>query len=169
RVEQIPLSPRQLAAVGRYCWALLREGYLFDAEADVEKRHVRHNEAVGVFLHHELVGLINRIVPKPVKASYSFLSIYKPGAVLERHVDRAQCEWNLSVVLDCQPDPKLAADWPIYLKTKRGVQAARLNVGDGVLYRGSKVPHWRDRQSNGRFTTVCFFHFVGQGFKGALD
>jgi hypothetical protein len=92
--------------------------------------------------------------------------------VLDRHLDRQQCAYNLCLVLDYrftdgragEPDP-----WPIYLELDDKPVPALLNVGDGIFFSGRSIYHWRDALPQGQRAVVCFFHFVPPGFGGSLD
>jgi alkylated DNA repair dioxygenase AlkB len=137
-------------------------------DGQVEKRSVAQDEAVAKFLHHQLVPLLNRIVVDPIKASYCYLAVYEPGAVLTRHTDRPQCQWNLSMPLDADPETDATSAWPIYLEVDGKPREVRLGLGDAVLYRGTELFHWRDAQPAGHRCTVCFFHFVSDDFEGSL-
>jgi len=37
------------------------------------------------------------------------------------------------------------------------------------MYRGTKLPHYRDRLPNGQTSTSIFFHYVAADFKGQLE
>ncbi|MEM9491884.1 MAG: hypothetical protein AAGC55_22250, partial [Myxococcota bacterium] len=112
---------------------------------------------------------VQRLVVAPIKPSYAFLSRYREGAVLHRHTDRDQCAWNLSVVLDQYPDPSRDQAWPIHFAIRGSVHTALLGSGDGVLYSGTQVPHWRDALPAGQRVTIGIFHFVDREFAGSLD
>lgn len=164
------VNPFALAALRHYYRGLEREGYLSYGDAQVTTRRVLHNERASRCLHLQLVPLLNRIVPAPIKASYAYLAVYEPGSVLARHKDREQCEWNLSIPFDSDPETDRRSAWPIHLVATDGrPRAIRLGMGDGVLYRGTEVEHWRDAQPAGRRSTVCFFHFVRAQFDRGLD
>jgi hypothetical protein len=64
---------------------------------------------------------------------------------------------------DGDPDP-----WPIYLEINNQPVVIHLSVGDGILYSGTEVLHWRDALPEGQRAIVCFFHFVGEDFRGSL-
>ncbi|AKV03793.1 hypothetical protein AKJ09_10456 [Labilithrix luteola] len=162
------LNPIQLQLMRRYYRAASLAGAFMLDDGQVAKRSWCHNEDVARFVHSQLVDLLNRIVPQPIKASYCYLGLYEPGAVLARHTDRAQCVWNLSVPFDADPETDADTAWPIYLEVRGEARPVRLGIGDGVLYRGTDLPHWRDAQPDGHRTTVCFFHFVDETFEGAL-
>lgn len=163
------LTPALLAAFRDYYRRLEREGYLALGDVQAPDRKVAHNDAASRFLHGQLVPIVNQIVPEKVKGSYCYLARYLPGSRLPRHRDREQCAWNLSLLLDQQPEVERRRAWPIYLEVGGRPRAVRLEMGDGVLYRGTDVDHWRPPLAAGHTATLCFFHFVRRGFRGRLD
>ena len=52
------------------------------------------------FLHYECLSLIERIVGKSMKPTYTYLSSYVKGANLPPHTDRPDCEYTVSFVVD---------------------------------------------------------------------
>ena len=162
------LNPLQLAEVRRYYRALYHTGSFTFGDPHVELRDWIYNEPVARFFHHQILWSVNQLVPEEVKPSYTYLSIYRPGAILSRHVDRPQCQWNVSLVLDTEPELPVASSWPLYLEVRGEPRAVRLATGDYVLFRGTHTPHWREAQPAGRKSTVCFFHFVSKDFEGSL-
>ncbi len=166
------VHPLQLSALRRYFRALNVQGFLSQELTSrvVSKRRIRHNEKVTRFLHQQIVSLIKRITAEEIKPSYSMLCVYFPEAFLRRHIDREQCVWNLSLLVDADPETDRSQSWPIYLDVDRGgPQRVSLEIGDGVLFRGTKTPHWRDELPSERTVTVVFFHFVPIQFKASLD
>ncbi len=163
------LHPLQLAALRRFYRAMYREGFFGLKCPQVPERDFIHNEPTARFVHNQLAGVVDRITPERIKPSYAFLAEYHPGAELKRHVDREQCAWNMSVVLDADPETSIETAWPIYVEVGGAVHEIRLALGDGVIYRGTHIPHWRNRQPEGHRSTICFFHFVGADFEGALE
>jgi hypothetical protein len=84
-------------------------------------------------------------------------------------VDRAQCEYSLSLQVGYAPDRSLAPDWPIYLDAPSAKAIPiRLAVGDALLYRGRQLPHYRYRLPDGHRSVHIFFHFVDVTFDGSL-
>lgn len=163
------LNPLQQAAMRRYFRLLATQGYFRDGDAQVRLRHSIYNEGMARFLHHQLNYLVNQVTPEAVIPSYCYLSIYQPGAVLRRHRDRRQCAWNMSLVLDMEPEQAQAQAWPIYLELPEGIREVRLEMGDAVLYRGHEIEHWRDALPENQRLTACFFHFVDENFDERLD
>jgi len=168
--EILPPGPR--GRLRHYVRQLVQRGY-FPALGDgqVELRSALHNEPTIASLHRGLAGIVGSLCGEAVQASYCYLSCYEEGAVLPRHKDRPQCNYNLSLVLDMQslttatePDP-----WPIYLELDGRPEPVLLQVGDGLVYSGTDLWHWRDALPRGQRAIVCFFHFVPGGFDGSLD
>ena len=48
--------------------------------------------------------------------------------------------------------------WPIYLETDK-VHKVELDSGDGLIYKGTESPHWREKFEGGRLAQV-FLHYV---------
>ena len=97
------------------------------------------------------------------------MASYLDGAELKKHTDRAQCEFSVTLALDFSPEPSRETPWPIHLDTARGKVTVYQGLGDGLAYRGTRVPHYRDKLSEGCTSTSIFFHYVGQDFSGSLD
>ena len=139
-------------------------------DGQVTRRMALHNEAVSASLHHRLAKLVSLIVGEKVRASYAYLGCYLSGSVLERHLDRPQCQYNLSIVFDmCDEQEQAVEPWPIYLQIKNKPVAIKLNIGDGLLYQGTKIEHWREELPENQRAIVCFYHFVSESFDGSLS
>jgi hypothetical protein len=163
------IPPAQQRMLRDYVRKLVERGY-FPAldDGQVELRAAIHNEPTIASLHHGLAELLTDIAGEKLLASYCYLSHYVGGAVLERHLDRPQCAYNLSVVFDMSgatPEPE---PWPIYLELDGKAVPINLAVGDGLMYSGTEIPHWRDALPADQTAVVCFFHFVPVDFAGAL-
>jgi hypothetical protein len=91
------------------------------------------------------------------------------GAVLKKHIDREQCEFSVTLCLDFSPEPRRETSWPIRLDSGQGTVTVYQALGDGLVYRGPRVPHYRDILPNGHTSTSIFFHYVAEGFTGSLD
>jgi hypothetical protein len=63
----------------------------------------------------------------------------------------------------------LESPWPIRLDTPAGAVAVHQALGDGLAYRGTRVPHYRDVLGEGQTSTSIFFHYVAADFAGSLD
>jgi hypothetical protein len=162
------LNPVQTGGIRHYYRALEKKGIIRE-DLQIEGRYAMHNEPLARYIHHQLQYLMNRLSPEKVKPSYCYLAVYTPGSILKRHTDRRQCAWNISLVIDMEPELKRADAWPIYLDIAGQIHEVKLGMGDAVIYRGTKIPHWRNRLPENQKVTVCFLHFVEQDFQGPLS
>jgi hypothetical protein len=166
-LRQIIPHLQQIALI-QYLDLLVSGGYFDQGSTQVPLRNVIHSEPLMVFLLSQLTNLLNSIVPFPVKPSYSYLADYQSGAVLDKHVDREQCLWNVSLVLKTEPVVSINENWPIWLDLGNRSVAVHLQQGDAILYPGSRIPHWREALPTAQRVCVGLFHFVGAHFQGPL-
>src|ERR1700674_1640239 len=163
------IHPFNLAALSRYYRRSIRRGMIWLGDEQSSRRYVAHNERVARFFHHQIAKAVSAIAGEPVKPSYVYLASYLSGAVLKKHTDRQQCEFSVTLCLDFSPEPELATPWPIRLDTSEGTVAVYQALGDGLVYRGTKVPHYRNALAAGHTSTSIFFHYVPADFSGPLD
>ncbi|MCA1566993.1 MAG: hypothetical protein LC803_15360 [Acidobacteria bacterium] len=155
------IHPLQLAALRRYFRALDGRGHL---KASSNKHYAHHrrsiyDEETARFVQQQITPLVNRITPAPVRPSHCQVSVYQPGAFLRRHKDQPQYVWNLSLVLDAEPELEEARAWPICVEVGGQAREVRLEIGDALLYRGSEFTHWRDVLPGGQSVTLLFSFF----------
>lgn len=162
------LHPFHVAAIRRYYRSLIRKGSVHLGDAQSPLRYVIHNEPVARLFHEQLTGIMSNVAGEPVKPSYVYLASYLGGAELEKHIDREQCEFSITLSLDFSPEPDLATPWPIFLQTSTGTVAVHQALGDGLAYRGTRLPHFRHPLGPGQTSTSIFFHYVAADFKGPL-
>ncbi len=163
------IHPYHLAALRRYYRYLIRNGSLRLGDGQAPRRYVAHNEMVARFFHQQLTSVVTAIVGERVKPSYVYLGSYLGGEKLEKHTDREQCEFSISLCLDFSPEPAGETGWPLYLDTKAGKLTVHQAIGDGLLYRGRELAHYRDPLPQGNTSTSVFFHYVREDFSGSLD
>ncbi|MBO0716964.1 MAG: hypothetical protein J2P55_06475, partial [Rhizobiales bacterium] len=107
-------------------------------------------------------GLLEYLRPRIEESSglsllptYSYFRLYKRGDALPRHRDRPACEISVSLNIGQKPsDP-----WPLFVESDRESYAALLNPGDGLLYRGIDLFHWREAY-RGEALGQVFLHYV---------
>jgi hypothetical protein len=162
------IHPGHVAALADYYRRLINTGQWELGDAQVERRHGWHNERMARFFQHQLTWLVGRVAGEQVKPTYTFSSAYRGGAALKAHVDREQCDYTMSVVIDqsagFESDP-----WPLWFAAPDGRQSVTLQLGDAALFRGCELPHWREAAPPDRQQTVLLFHYVPVGFTGVLD
>ena len=100
-----------------------------------------------------LAGLLSTTIGKKVLPTYCYARLYQKGEILEKHSDRPSCEISITVTLDHDESSVI---WPINMGEPRNIF---INKGDGVIYKGCEIPHWRD-EYKGEWQTQAFFHFV---------
>jgi hypothetical protein len=163
------IHPFNLAALRRYYRHAIRRGAICLGDEQSALRYVAHNEPVARYFHHQISKVVAEIVGEPVKPSYVYLASYMSGADLKKHTDREQCEFSVTLCLDFSPEPALATPWPIRLDSSSGTVTAHQALGDGLVYRGTRVPHYRDVLPQGFTSTSLFFHYVPEDFSGRLN
>ncbi|MGA8505132.1 MAG: hypothetical protein WB762_05945 [Candidatus Sulfotelmatobacter sp.] len=163
------IHPFNLAALRRYYRYAIRRGTIRLGDEQSRRRYVAHNEPVARYFHHQITNAVSAIAEEAVKPSYVYLASYLSGAELKQHTDRQQCEFSVTLCLDFSPEPELATSWPLRLDTSEGGVTVYQALGDGLVYRGTKVPHYRDALGEGYTSTSMFFHYVRADFSGSLD
>jgi hypothetical protein len=163
------IHPFHLSALRKYYRSLIRKGHLKLGDDQSEGRYISHNEKVAVLFHHQLTHAVTAIVGEPVQPSYVYFASYQSGARLEKHIDREQCKFTLSLCLDYSPEPWLHTPWPLQLHTTSSIVSVYQGLGDGVVYRGCEIPHSREPLAEGNTSTSLFFHYVSSDFKGSVD
>jgi hypothetical protein len=163
------IHPFHIAALRRYYRHQVRTGKLYLGDGQSPLRYVSYNDPVARFFHQQLTTAMTAFAGEPVKASYVYLASYQPGAILEKHTDRDQCEFSVTLCLDYSPEPRCATPWPLRLHKKSGTVTVFQAIGDALLYRGCLLPHSRDALPEGHTSTSIFFHYVRENFTGKLD
>ena len=100
-----------------------------------------------------LARLLSVTLGKKVLPTYCYARLYQKGEVLKKHTDRPSCEISITVTLD---HDKTSIIWPISMGDPKNIF---IEVGDGVVYKGCDIEHWREPYK-GEWQTQAFFHFV---------
>ena len=151
------LRATHILAMRDYYRRLLEEGFVHFRDRQVPLRFAEHSEPLMVYYHVQLRSLFEAVVGEPIKCSYPYFAAYRTGAVLEKHTDREQCELTASLLIDQLPRPEDLSDWPLYLEVPATGEriAMDMGLGDGSLYRGRELPHYREAFS-GELTNCRF-------------
>jgi hypothetical protein len=163
------IHPFHIAALRRYYRHQIRTGRIGLGDYQSPRRFVGYNEPVARFFHHEIAATLSAVAGEALKPSYVYMASYLSGAELKRHTDREQCEFSVTLCLDFSPEPALETPWPIRLDTPAGVVTVYQALGDGLAYRGTRLPHYRDVLPEGQTSASVFFHYVATNFTGSLD
>jgi hypothetical protein len=163
------IHPFHVAALRRSYRYLIRTGALPLGDEQSQRRYVAYNDPIARFFHRLIAPSVTAVAGVPVKPSYVYLAAYLSGAELRKHTDRPQCEFSVTFCLDFSPEPALETPWPIRLDTADGTVTVFQALGDGLVYRGTQVPHYRDALGAGQTSTSIFFHYVPEEFNGSLE
>jgi hypothetical protein len=163
------IHPFHIAALRRYYRYLIRTGAIRLGDGQSPRRYVAYNDPVARFFHHDIAARLSAIAGESLKPSYVYLASYLSGSELKKHTDREQCEFSVTLCLDFSPEPTLATPWPIRLDTPTGTVTVYQALGDGLAYRGTRLPHYRSALGAGQTSTSIFFHYVGADFAGSLN
>jgi hypothetical protein len=163
------IHPFHIAALRRYYRYLIRTGALPLGDGQSARRYVAYNDPVTRFFHRQMCEALSAVAGEELKPSYVYLASYLGSAELKKHTDRAQCEYSVTLCLDFSPEPRLETPWPIRLDTPTGTTIVYQAIGDGLAYRGTRLPHYRDVLGVGQTSTSIFFHYVPADFAGSLD
>ena len=128
-----------------------------DSDGQVDGSQSFYSHSVTEALMLLLLPKIEKIVKEKLIPTYSYARVYRNGAVLKEHTDRASCEISVSIQLGAAGVTNKGG-WAITM----GEEQLFLANGDGVVYNGIKVPHKRDElfcEPNG-FQVQCFCHYV---------
>jgi hypothetical protein len=163
------IHPFHIAALRRYYRHQLRTGKLRLGDDQSPLRYVAYNDPVARFFHQQITAAISAFAGEPLKPSYVYLASYQPGAILEKHTDREQCDFSVTLCLDYSPEPRNSTSWPLHLHKGSNKITVFQAIGDALLYRGCQLPHSREALPEGHTSTSIFFHYVREDFKGSLD
>jgi hypothetical protein len=164
------IHPLMLGALRQHYRALVASGAVPKGDW-IEQRYGLHSEMMATFLHLQLRRLIGRMAGEPVKPSFVYFASYREGADLPRHMDRPQCEFSLSLLIDYSPERQGPCGWPLYLEHPRAPEsrlAADLALGDAAVYRGREIYHYRDALPAEHQATLLFLNYVQQDYSGRL-
>jgi hypothetical protein len=92
---------------------------------------------------------IENITNLKLLPTYTFYRVYKNSDILPKHKDRPSCEISCTLNLG-QSHP-----WKFFANNN----GVLLEPGDGVIYKGMEVEHWREKFS-GDYHSQVFLHYV---------
>ena len=115
-----------------------------------------YGAAVFNSLMKDLAPRFCEVSGKILIPSYSYARLYAPGEELVIHLDKAECEISATITVGFEGN-----GWPIYIGDEGGKNANKIDmdVGDVVLYRGSKKHHWREEYTEGKWQAQVFLHY----------
>ena len=139
------------------------QGKLQEDKQQVEGSTIAHGHELADALMLKCLPRMEEETGLSLIPTYAFFRIYRKGMDLKKHTDRPSCEVSVTINLS-YVDVDI---WPIYAD---GAQIC-LMTGDGLIYRGCDVEHWRDPLPSGCCVQI-FLHYVdanGPHAEHALD
>lgn len=137
-------------------------------ELDAIREKKNATQVVGSKEMYNMLSLniVNQIIRTKIKdalkldtlySTYTFYRKYYKGQELTVHTDRPSCEISLSLCLSMADKTK---PWSIFFKNNDHeiTYEAKPSVGDGVLYLGCELPHWREKCEQ-KWVKQIFFHY----------
>jgi hypothetical protein len=102
---------------------------------------------------------VSRLVGFDLVPTYSYTRQYARGELLTRHTDRAACEISVTASIQI---PKEAGPSVVHLKPPNFDETkVEMFEGDGCVYAGTEVEHWRERFRVGGYIQL-FLHFIAK-------
>jgi hypothetical protein len=95
------------------------------------------------------------VTKKQLLPAYSYARIYYKGAEMAIHTDRPSCQYSATMTISIDETP-----WDIWFMDNYAItKNISLPVGHMCVYRGDKLPHWREKY-NGNKQIQVFLHYV---------
>lgn len=109
-------------------------------------------------LHYEVKNKLELVMGERLYPTYYFDRFYFQNTKMDRHTDREACEISVSLNIS----NNLETSWPIWFDLNGENIECHTNPGDGVLYRGMEVPHWREMMKGNKHSYFhqMFLHYV---------
>ena len=118
-----------------------------------------HSSSSDIYNHviYYLLPIMEKETELKLKPIYAYNRIYLGGSELKKHTDRAACEISASITLKYfYKDTNFK--WPLCM----GDTPIVINTGDGVIYKGCEIEHWRPifNQPKEYWHHQLFIHYV---------
>ena len=116
-------------------------------------------------MYKQVKSKIETVVGEKLLPTYCFITGYTNNSYMASHKDRPSCEISVSINLAS------TIDWGLYITDLQGSTTKVITkVGDGVIYLGTQVEHWRDLLITARPSASLFFSAaVDSLHAGTLD
>ena len=145
--------------------------YIF---GDIQSKRYKYNdEIITRLLHLEFLPLIEKIVGKKVKPTYTYLSAYIKGADLPAHTDRPECEYTCSYIIGKPQN----TNWNIYVHKKKREKkyegkmnftppkeecvAVDCNENGLMIFKGTDHPHYREPLEH-EYYNIVLLHYCSK-------
>lgn len=116
----------------------------------------------GEYLLLNTLPRLEYLLGMNLQPTYSYMRVYLPGEVLEKHIDRPACEITVSINLGQSSN----YNWPIWIQDPKditNISPIETPPLHGLIFRGQEVPHWRDAfatENPNDWQCQIFLHYV---------
>jgi hypothetical protein len=119
-----------------------------------------NGDACGDTVMYSLRTKIEELVGLELLPTYSFVRIYKNGESVGRHRDGPANQVSCTMCVSRDD-----VDWPLKFSDGTTEDQVVLEPGDGVVYRGYMMDHWRDKfTGNNQVQVIVGFVVKDGGF-----
>lgn len=126
-----------------------------------------YNDEKMNVIHNDMLSKVEDITKLKLFKTYNYYRTYKKGDILRIHKDRPACEISVTVNLGFE-----GKNWPLWIMNyNEEAFEVLLEPGDGVVYRGCELNHWRGVNKYAKNYSQVFLHYVDQNgpFSWAKD
>lgn len=131
----------------------------FSKELQVPGSYSRTFFPVFKNLHESKKYLLEDIIGFKLVPTYYFDRTYYSNTTLIPHIDNISCEISVTIQLNTT----LSSPWKFFLESrKNNTMCFDMNNGDGLIYMGNSLKHWRYPMPGGKkdFHHQLFLHYV---------
>jgi hypothetical protein len=153
KLEKSFLKREHCASMARKMEDLLQKGIYRSPDAQCKLSPAWYgifNDELNAF-----TSKVEEIVGYELYPVYTYSRIYQENDYLLPHFDRPGAEISLTITLDYEN-----FIWPIYLQDKDQFNECLLDIGDALIYEGSKISHFRHPMNGQNYQHQVFFHYV---------
>lgn len=146
-------------------YALLQEEVAFNPEGpgtQVENAHSVYSDTLMETVLHFIHPHMEKHTGLSLCPTYSYFRVYRPGMILDRHVDRPSCEISTTVCFGWKYLEK-EENYRWGMHVENGGMIGQ-DPGDAIIYRGCEVEHWREAfdAGQGSYQIQAFFHYINK-------
>lgn len=139
-----------------YIASLLNDNFILDSVYGKNRLYMRNDEQ-GYQLLFKFRTKVENIVNEKLAGRYSFVSYYRKGSILNRHIDKPECEYTLAIRLFSSKENTNEIPYLIF-GDKISAVHIHASIGDGAIFQGNKTPHWRDTLES-EFLCTLLLHY----------
>ena len=164
------VTPKLLELISKYYKKRISDNVWKLGDEQSNNRYVYHNEPLSRILHYEILPLIEKIVGKKLKPTNTYFSGYTKGSDLPPHIDRKECEYTVSFLVD-KPEN---SNWNLYIHKKKqtirhsGIYDIAPKIEDCysvdcekgglIMFQGIDHIHFREKLEHDYYN-ILLFHY----------